>query len=405
MEKYKVLTQSRQFDSTWAQMRDAPRQAHAEHLSSTTPVRKQVNNLILLHLISPRPPIHHSQTWISLMDNKVLGSHAGARVRIRFSNYSRLFSCNLTETDRSRRSGSETLVFVNSRSCLGSIVVRVSPTWSPQRDLRCHPEVSSMACQSNDLILHGARKRRNTSIVNSMNHSKKFSRSLICCILSIVIHSLLLCWTSHITGNKLGKRYQFPLWRHKELAIFFSPLKSEASGRSQGRSVSWQDVEGGLPVTPKLQMLLPLMYERRRPGHGERADSRPWNMFSLTRRVFLPFPTSRQTWQRTNDGPNPNTSVRGRKQLLTAAIHLAWKCEYVWLMPPPLLTPLQSGGLIWLQLLNLQDNELWKFRLAKASADCLLNIIYNQAFKDRWVPRPPLQMAILGSLQKWSDRG
>lgn len=122
MEKYKVLTQSRQFDSTWAQTRDAPREAHAEHLSSTTPVRKQVNKLILLHLISPRPPIHHSQTWISLMDNKVLGSHAGARVRIRFSNYSRLFSCNLTETDRSRRSGSETLVFVNSRSCLASIV-------------------------------------------------------------------------------------------------------------------------------------------------------------------------------------------------------------------------------------------------------------------------------------------
>lgn len=45
------------------------------------------------------------------MDNKVLGSHAGARVRIRFSNYSRLFSCNLTETDRGRRSGSETLAF------------------------------------------------------------------------------------------------------------------------------------------------------------------------------------------------------------------------------------------------------------------------------------------------------
>lgn len=85
-------------------------------------MRKQVNKLILLHLISPRPPIHHSQTWISLMDNKVLESHAGACVRIRFSNYSRLFSCNLTETDRSRRSGSETLVFVNSRSCLASIV-------------------------------------------------------------------------------------------------------------------------------------------------------------------------------------------------------------------------------------------------------------------------------------------
>lgn len=186
MEKYKVLTQSRQFDSTWAQTRDAPREAHAEHLSSTTPVRKQVNKLILLHLISPRPPIHHSQTWISLMDNKVLGSHAGARVRIRFSNYSRLFSCNLTETDRSRRSGSENARICELQKLFSLHRLRVSLTWSLQRDLRCHPEVSSMAYQSNDLILHGARKRRNTSIMNSMNHSKKFSRSLICCILSIV---------------------------------------------------------------------------------------------------------------------------------------------------------------------------------------------------------------------------
>lgn len=176
MEKNKVFDS---ISTVWLHLsagarRAAPGRAHAEHLSSTTPVRKRVNKLILLHLISPRPPIHHSQTWISLMDNKVLGSHAGARVRIRFSNYSRLFSCNLTETDRSRRSGSEALVFVNSRSCLGSIAGRVSPTWSPQRDLRCHPEVWSMACQSNELILRGARKRRDTSIVNSMNHSKLY---------------------------------------------------------------------------------------------------------------------------------------------------------------------------------------------------------------------------------------
>lgn len=110
------------FSSTWVLTADTLREAHAEHLSPTPPARKRVNKLILLHLISARPPIHHSQTWISLMDNKVLRSHAAARIRIRFSNYSRLFSCNLTETDRSPRWGSETLVLMKSTICLGSSV-------------------------------------------------------------------------------------------------------------------------------------------------------------------------------------------------------------------------------------------------------------------------------------------
>lgn len=35
-------------------------------------------------------------------------------------------------------------------------------------------------------------------------------------------------------------------------------------------------------------------------------------------------------------------------------------------------------GLMGLQLLNLQHNEIWKSSLTKASADCLLNIAHNQ---------------------------
>lgn len=273
------------------------------------------------------------------MDNKVLRSHAAARIRIRFSNYSRLFSCNLTETDRSPRSGSETLVLMKSTICLGFIVLmvacarlQVSPRGlineQPVKEphfARCKKESEHLQCEYLDCSDNVNATQRMNHPTNHLDVSNPLPTEPW--VLLDLIHDWKQTW----------EKLLILLWQHKGQPfqdwVLFRKVKW-----GEGHVFWAKSNEPNVFLTGcrKWTSSNTCASDERAKTTGPREQS--WftsleHVF-LTRRVFCPFSTSCQTWQRTNDGPNPNTSVRGRKQLLTATIHLVWKCEYVWLVAP-----------------------------------------------------------------------